>query len=315
MASKPVLTFVTGNANKLKEVVAILGADFPFELRNQALDLPELQGEPADIAKEKCRLAAKQVQGAVLVEDTSLCFNALKGLPGPYIKWFLEKTGHDGLNNMLAAYEDKSAYAQCIFAYAPAGAEPQVFIGQTHGKIVPARGPATFGWDPVFQPDGFDQTYAEMEKATKNQISHRYKALEALKTHLVKPADNLRATLSRLLWPRFLRNPDLSAKRPLIIDVRDSDYAGGHIHTAVNIPEENFMDDDDVDALVDKYKDQDAIVFHCMMSQVRGPSCAKRFKSRMEVVLEEATHTPRILILHGGYERFGMIYKGRDRSD
>ncbi|GMF17830.1 unnamed protein product [Phytophthora fragariaefolia] len=187
--SKPVLTFVTGNANKLKEVVAILGADFPFELRNQAVDLPELQGEPADIAKEKCRLAAKQVQGAVLVEDTSLCFNALKGLPGPYIKWFLEKTGHDGLNNMLAAYEDKSAYAQCIFAYAPAGAEPQVFIGQTPGKIVPARGPTTFGWDPVFQPDGYDQTYAEMEKTTKNQISHRYKALEALKTHLVKPAD------------------------------------------------------------------------------------------------------------------------------
>ncbi|KAG7384558.1 hypothetical protein PHYPSEUDO_002458 [Phytophthora pseudosyringae] len=188
-SAKPVLTFVTGNANKLKEVVAILGADFPFELRNQAVDLPELQGEPADIAKEKCRLAAQQVQGAVLVEDTSLCFNALKGLPGPYIKWFLEKTGHDGLNNMLAAYEDKSAYAQCIFAYAPTGAEPQVFIGQTHGKIVPARGPTTFGWDPVFQPDGFDQTYAEMEKATKNQISHRYKALEALRAHLVKPAE------------------------------------------------------------------------------------------------------------------------------
>ncbi|RLN37785.1 hypothetical protein BBO99_00007111 [Phytophthora kernoviae] len=169
--SKPVLTFVTGNSNKLKEVVAILGADFPFELRNQAVDLPELQGEPADIAKEKCRLAAKQ------------------GLPGPYIKWFLEKTGHTGLNNMLAAYEDKSAYAQCIFAYAPAGAEPQVFIGQTPGKIVPARGPTTFGWDPVFQPDEFEQTYAEMEKVTKNQISHRYKALESLKTHLIKPSE------------------------------------------------------------------------------------------------------------------------------
>ncbi|KAI9907100.1 hypothetical protein PsorP6_003966 [Peronosclerospora sorghi] len=183
--TKPVITFVTGNANKLKEVVAILGADFPFELRNQALDLPELQGEPVDIAKEKCRLAAKQVQGAVLVEDTSLCFNALKGLPGPYIKWFLEKTGHDGLNNLLTAYEDKSAYAQCIFAYATADSEPQVFVGQTHGKIVAARGPTTFGWDPIFQPDGYEQTYAEMEKTTKNQISHRYKALEALKSCLI----------------------------------------------------------------------------------------------------------------------------------
>ncbi|KAL7693352.1 putative ham1-like protein [Plasmopara halstedii] len=160
MPSKPVLTFVTGNSNKLKEVIAILGADFPFELRNQAVNLPELQGEPVDIVKEKCRLATKEVQGAVLVEDTSLCYNALQGLPGPYIKWFLEKTGHEGLNNMLAAYEDKSAYA--------------------------TRGPTTFGWDPVFQPDGYDQTYAEMEKSTKNKISHRFKALEALKAHLIK---------------------------------------------------------------------------------------------------------------------------------
>jgi inosine/xanthosine triphosphate pyrophosphatase family protein len=43
----------------------------------------------------------QQVQGAVMVEDTSLCFNALGGLPGPYIKWFLEKTGHEGLNNLV----------------------------------------------------------------------------------------------------------------------------------------------------------------------------------------------------------------------
>jgi inosine/xanthosine triphosphate pyrophosphatase family protein len=48
----------------------------------------------------------------VLVEDTSLCFNALNGLPGVYIKWFLEGIGHEGLNNMLVAYPDKSAYAQ-----------------------------------------------------------------------------------------------------------------------------------------------------------------------------------------------------------
>ena len=54
------------------------------------------QGEPEEIAREKCVLAAKQVHGPVMVEDTSLCFNAYKGLPGPYIKWFLQKLGHDG---------------------------------------------------------------------------------------------------------------------------------------------------------------------------------------------------------------------------
>ena len=60
-----------------------------------------------------------QVDGAVMVEDTSLCFNALDGLPGPYIKWFLEKVGHEGLNKMLAGFGDYSAYAQCTFAFTP----------------------------------------------------------------------------------------------------------------------------------------------------------------------------------------------------
>ena len=69
-----------------------------------------------------------------MVEDTSLCYNALEGLPGVYIKWFLKKTGHKGLNNLLAAYDDKSAYAQCIFAFTSGkkDEEPITFIGQTH---------------------------------------------------------------------------------------------------------------------------------------------------------------------------------------
>ncbi|BAF26677.1 inosine triphosphate pyrophosphatase [Oryza sativa Japonica Group] len=176
------VTFVTGNAKKLEEVRAILGSSIPFQ--SLKLDLPELQGEPEDISKEKARMAASQVNGPVLVEDTCLCFNALKGLPGPYIKWFLEKTGHEGLNNLLLAYEDKSAFAMCIFSLALGpGEEPMTFVGKTAGKIVPARGPADFGWDPVFQPDGFDQTYAEMPKSVKNQISHRGKALALVKEH------------------------------------------------------------------------------------------------------------------------------------
>eukprot|EP00529_Nitzschia_sp_RCC80_P001324 CAMPEP_0113517278 /NCGR_PEP_ID=MMETSP0014_2-20120614/42141_1 /TAXON_ID=2857 /ORGANISM="Nitzschia sp." /LENGTH=93 /DNA_ID=CAMNT_0000414399 /DNA_START=56 /DNA_END=333 /DNA_ORIENTATION=- /assembly_acc=CAM_ASM_000159 len=77
------------------------GSEVPFEITNKKIDLPELQGDPVEIAKEKCRLASKQVNGPVFTEDTSLCFNALNGLPGPYIKWFLESLGHDGLNRML----------------------------------------------------------------------------------------------------------------------------------------------------------------------------------------------------------------------
>jgi inosine triphosphate pyrophosphatase len=66
------------------QVVAILaaGQELPFSVQPAKLDLPELQGEPEDISREKCRIAARQLGGAVMVEDTSLCFNALKGLPG-----------------------------------------------------------------------------------------------------------------------------------------------------------------------------------------------------------------------------------------
>lgn len=63
-----------------------------------------------------------------------------------------------------------------------------MFSGRTEGHIVPARkkgeGPA-FGWDPVFQPQGFEQTYAEMDKEVKNRISHRFRALEKVKEHLL----------------------------------------------------------------------------------------------------------------------------------
>ena len=57
--------------------------------------------------------------------------------------------------------------------------EPVVFVGRTEGRIVPARGPTDFGWDPVFEADGFGQTYAEMDKEVKNSISHRYNIIHS----------------------------------------------------------------------------------------------------------------------------------------
>jgi inosine triphosphate pyrophosphatase len=71
-----------GAPARLQEVIAILGDSFPFELVPVKLDLPELQGEPEEVSVEKCRLAAERIRGPVMVEDTSLCFNALGGLPG-----------------------------------------------------------------------------------------------------------------------------------------------------------------------------------------------------------------------------------------
>lgn len=124
-----------------------------------------------------------------LVEDTSLCFNALKGLPGPYVKWFLEKIGLDGLNKLIAAFDDKSAYALSTFAYSSGKPNDEVVVlsGRTDGKIVPARSDPNgrvFGWDAIFQPDGHDQTFAEMDPVLKNSISHRSKALALVRDHV-----------------------------------------------------------------------------------------------------------------------------------
>lgn len=190
ISTKSCVTFVTGNKKKLEEVKQILsgGEELGFELTNRKIDLPELQGDPFEIAKEKCKLAAQEINGPVLTEDTSLCFNALNGMPGPYIKWFLDKCGHDGLNRMLDGFEDRTGFAQTIVAYtAGPGCEVEVFEGITDGKIVPARGPLDFGWDPVFEPfEGEGKTYAEMTKEFKNSISHRGRSFQKVRDYLMK---------------------------------------------------------------------------------------------------------------------------------
>jgi len=181
------IKFITGNPDKLREAKAILG---PFiDLRSQSIEIHEIQGSIEEIAKDKCRKASLAINGPVLTEDTSLEFTALKGLPGPYIKWFLEALGHDGLNKLVEAYEDKSVEAICTFALSSGpGAEPVIFQGRTIGKIVPPRGTSTVfankSWDPIFEFEG--KTYAEMGREEKNKISHYFKALGMLKQWLVE---------------------------------------------------------------------------------------------------------------------------------
>ena len=185
-----IIYFVTGNKNKVIELESILhensnSSTFPHKIEAYKLDLPELQGEPEYIATEKCRLASLEIDGPVLIEDTSVCFNALGGLPGPYIKWFLDKTGLEGLNQILLGYEDKSAYAQTIFAYTEGKGHPiHLFIGKVHGQIVSARGNLGFGWDAIFQPVGdSNETFGEMDQYKKNKISHRYLALQKVREY------------------------------------------------------------------------------------------------------------------------------------
>ena len=169
-----------------------MGPHLPGILHQGTLDLPEPQGTITEIALEKCRFAAKALNAAVITEDTALVFSQMNGMPGPYIKWFLEALGVEGLARMaisyskaLGAIEQPPAQAICTMAFCPGpDCEPVLFQGITEGVIVQPRGPLNFGWDPVFQPTPYTQTYAEMPKEVKNSVSHRYKALEMLKAHL-----------------------------------------------------------------------------------------------------------------------------------
>lgn len=187
---KPKLTFVTGNEMKLKEVQAILGPDFPIEIISHDLDLPELQGEIEEIVIKKCQEAARRLRRPVLVEDTCLCFNALQGLPGPYIKWFVQKLQPEGLVRLLAGWDDKSAEAISTFGlckYDCDDLEVQLFQGRAQGTIVNPKHFHCHGWescwDCIFQPNGYSKTYAELKKEEKNRISQRFMALMKLKAH------------------------------------------------------------------------------------------------------------------------------------
>lgn len=194
-----VLKLVTGNVlptqpNKVLEIRQILEATLQklgIELEQVNLDLEEIQGSAEEVIGAKIREAARKDGGVVLCEDTSLGFKALGGLPGPYMyaphsKWFLHELGPDNLPKLLAGFEDKTAAAECRFAISKGkpGFEPVILTGICEGTIVEPRGSRHFGWDPCFQPLGYDLTYAELPSEVKNEISHRAKALKALEDYL-----------------------------------------------------------------------------------------------------------------------------------
>lgn len=156
--------------------------------------VPELQGESLEeIAREKAQLAWEQLKTTegcegVLIEDTALGFDALNGLPGAYIKWFLAAAGRESLCRMLDGFgpEGRGASATCTLVLATPS-QLHLFSGVTRGSIaMHPQGPIdSFGWDPIFLPDGSGgRSYAQMSAEEKNSISHRSRALAQLRSYL-----------------------------------------------------------------------------------------------------------------------------------
>ncbi len=183
------ILFLTGNHNKLREAREILTG---FDVDSEDINLPELQEVNEQlIVEDKLRHALKLLDREVFVEDVSLCFDSLNGLPGPLVKWFLKYIGTRGLIDIISAYSNKTAHAKCYIGYGiPArdGKSEQihVFEGSVTGRIVEPEGDSNFGFDPIFLPEGYDKTFAQMTPEEKNSISHRRIALEKFKAFLDK---------------------------------------------------------------------------------------------------------------------------------
>jgi non-canonical purine NTP pyrophosphatase (RdgB/HAM1 family) len=174
--------FITGNKGKLAEARAILGED---KVEGLDIDLPEIQEIDAhEIIRAKLAEAEKHQAGEFIVEDTSLYLDALNGLPGPLIKWFMKTIGNEGLAEIAEKFENSKAQAKTLIGYSDEKGNVEFFEGIIEGEIVKPQGNEGFGWDPIFKPAGFEKTFAEFEREEKNQVSMRKIAFEKLKEHL-----------------------------------------------------------------------------------------------------------------------------------
>lgn len=175
------LTFITGNLNK----VAQLGKYLNFEVKHATLDIPEIQSlDVEEVATAKAEAAYALLGTPVLVEDVTLTFDALNGLPGPLVKWFLESIGTTGLTKLLTGYENRSATAEVCFALRDESGV-HLFTGTRQGSIADTpRGETAFGWNPIFIPEGKEKTWAEMNDDEQRETSMRRLALEKLQVYL-----------------------------------------------------------------------------------------------------------------------------------
>lgn len=185
------IVFATHNQHKTEEVRAILGADY------RILNLPELGcpdiPETADTLKgnalQKAQYVADHYGRNCFADDTGLEVLALDGRPGVYSARYAGEgcSYQDNVLKLLGEMQgvaDRRACFKTVVALILNG-ETYFFEGRVDGIILPEqRGTDGFGYDPVFLPDGYDQTFAEMSPATKNGISHRGRAIQQLAAFL-----------------------------------------------------------------------------------------------------------------------------------
>lgn len=188
------LIFATSNANKVSEVNKLL----PDNIQVHSLkdigftdELPETQDTIEGNAIQKAETLYKLTGKDCFAEDTGLIVPALNGEPGVYSARYAgpQKNDLDNMNLLLQNLQDhaeRSAYFKTVIALFIDG-KHHTFEGRAEGHIIRhPRGNQGFGYDPIFLPNGFDTTFAEMNMTEKGSVSHRAKALQLLIEHLAK---------------------------------------------------------------------------------------------------------------------------------
>lgn len=198
------IVFATNNKNKLSEIREILGSG--FEVMSLAEigcheDIPETGDTLLDNAVQKARYVFEKYGYDCFADDTGLEVDALDGEPGVHSARYAEGTDHDSNANMdkllrkLGDETHRSARFRTVIALlqkqqsvesAGEGSVLHIFEGKVEGSIIKEkRGAEGFGYDPIFMPEGYDKTFAELGLDVKNQISHRARAVKKLADYLL----------------------------------------------------------------------------------------------------------------------------------
>lgn len=188
------LYFATNNIYKLKEVQEVVGDSFQIEsMRSLGIneDIPEDQQTLEGNALQKARFLYDRTGESCFADDTGLEVDALNGAPGVYSARYAGEA-KNSLDNMalllknMSGIQNRKARFRTVIALILNGKE-YLFEGIVNGTIAEEpRGKAGFGYDPLFVPDGYSTTFAEMDSEAKNAISHRGRAVEKLAAFLLK---------------------------------------------------------------------------------------------------------------------------------
>lgn len=184
------LLLITGNEGKYLEFRDLINLT-ELHLAYRSVDLLEIQSfEIKEIGRFKTKAALEAIGSnseydAVLTDDTGLYCAALNGLPGPFIKWFLQKLGAEGIYDLTRTGNNKTKAICLLTLGLIATGEIVQFEGVVNGQLVNPRGSGGFGWDQIFLPDNEVKTFGEMSAEEKNTLSHRRLAINKLRDWLV----------------------------------------------------------------------------------------------------------------------------------